>query len=290
MSLLLQNVSKAYNGASGTIQALEDISLEVAEGEFVCLLGPSGCGKSTLLNLVGGFESASSGSLSLDGAPLAGPSLERVMMFQESALFPWLNAIQNVEFGLKSLGLGKTERTQRAARYLEMVSLGAFSKAQPHELSGGMKQRVALARALAVDPRLLLMDEPFAAVDAGTRELLHGELARIWRATNKTILFVTHNVSEAIALATRVLVFTARPGRIKAEFDLRHLPYPRRLAHPDTVAANLAIGDALREEVIRVETRSLKSTMDAWDETISDVTTQPDGEEFAAVGTGRSAP
>lgn len=249
MQLQFSRVAKQFRGGSGIVTALEAIDLEVAAGEFVCLLGPSGCGKSTLLNMVAGFEAPSSGSLTLEGQPIAGPSVQRAMMFQEAALFPWLNARTNVEFGLKSLGIPSRERRQRAEAYLRMVHLEGFEDAQPHELSGGMKQRVALARSLAVEPRVLLMDEPFAAVDAQTRDILHGEVIRLWRETAKTVLFVTHNVREAAVLATRIVVFTPRPGRIKAEFDLTGLPYPRSIFDPavariaEDVAATLRYPD-----------------------------------------------
>jgi NitT/TauT family transport system ATP-binding protein len=257
MEIQFQEVRKVYAGRTQSVVALDGINSSVKEGEFVCLLGPSGCGKSTLLNMLAGFDKPTTGRVTLNGNPVKGPSLQRAMMFQEAALFPWLNARANVEFGLKSLGLPASERRERAEKYLEMVHLAGFADAQPHELSGGMRQRVALARALAVDPDVLLMDEPFAALDAQTRELLGVELQNIWRETKKTILFVTHNVQEAVTLATRILVFTARPGRIKVEFDLTDLEFPRSATDAQVAARTSAVHDALHDEVIQVEREQL---------------------------------
>jgi NitT/TauT family transport system ATP-binding protein len=253
MNIRFEDVTKTYIGRTGAVPALEDIGFEIGKGEFVCLVGPSGCGKSTLLNMLAGFDFPTTGTVTLDGAPIAGPSIERAMMFQEAALFPWLSARGNVEFGLKSLKLPVAERSAIADRFLKMVHLSQFADAQPHELSGGMRQRVALARALAVDPKVLLMDEPFAALDAQTRDHLHIELQTIWRETRKTIVFVTHNVREAATLATRVLIFTARPGRIKQEFNLEDLSYPRRTTEPLVAETVSKIQAALRDEVAKVE-------------------------------------
>lgn len=237
--------------------ALGGIDNVISEGEFVCLLGPSGCGKSTLLNMLAGFDTPTEGRVTLDGEVISGPSISRAMMFQDAALFPWLSARGNVEFGLKSLGIKGAERHERAQKFLDMVHLSGFGEAQPHELSGGMRQRVALARALAVDPKVLLMDEPFAALDAQTRDLLHVELQNIWRETRKTIVFVTHNVFEAVALATRVLVFTARPGIIKREFDLEELEFPRLPTQSWVAEMAGQIQGALRDEVAKVEAEEL---------------------------------
>ena len=193
--LSVQNVSKSFRTKDGTVLALDRVSLDVTEGEFVCLLGPSGCGKSTLLNIVAGLEHADQGQVITDGAPITAPGRDRMMMFQESALFPWLNVRKNVLFGLKlKPGLKRKERVGVADFYLRLVGLEKFQRAYVHELSGGMKQRVALARALAPNPRVLLMDEPFAALDALTREQLYRDLQRIWQERKKTIIFVTHNV------------------------------------------------------------------------------------------------
>jgi NitT/TauT family transport system ATP-binding protein len=202
-------------GPSDRFTALEDITLDVRFGEFLALVGPSGCGKSTLLDLLGGLTTPTSGRILLDGRPIEGPARDRGIVFQQYALFPWRTAAQNVEFGLDIAGLKARQRREIARHYLDLVGLTAFADRYPHELSGGMKQRVAIARSLAYDPEVLLMDEPFAALDAQTRETLQGELLRIWRATGKTIIFITHGIDEAVVLGQRVAVMTSRPGRIK---------------------------------------------------------------------------
>ena len=202
-------------GLSDRFTALEDITLDVRPGEFLALVGPSGCGKSTLLDLLGGLTAPTSGRILLDGRPIEGPARDRGIVFQQYALFPWRTAAQNVEFGLDIAGLKAKQRREIARHYLDLVGLTAFADRYPHELSGGMKQRVAIARSLAYDPEVLLMDEPFAALDAQTRETLQGELLRIWRATGKTIIFITHGIDEAVVLGQRVAVMTSRPGRIK---------------------------------------------------------------------------
>jgi NitT/TauT family transport system ATP-binding protein len=200
--------------------AIEDITLAVAPGEFLTLVGPSGCGKSTLLELLGGLALPTSGRILLDGRPVIGPGRDRGVVFQQYALFPWRTALQNIEFGLEIAGEAPAQRRERALRYLDLVGLAAFANHYPHELSGGMKQRVAIARSLAYEPEVLLMDEPFAALDAQTRENLQIELLRIWRATGKTIVFITHGIDEAIVLGQRVAVMTARPGRIRRVFEV----------------------------------------------------------------------
>jgi NitT/TauT family transport system ATP-binding protein len=215
--LRLRNVTKQFpvRGSKDTFTAIADISIDLAAGEFLVLVGPSGCGKSTLLDLLGGLSVPTSGEILLDGAPIVGPGLDRGIVFQQYALLPWRSARKNIEFGLETKGLAKSDRRERAEHYLELVGLQAFADRYPHELSGGMKQRVAIARSLAFDPEVLLMDEPFAALDAQTRESLQDELLRIWQATGKTILFITHGIDEAIYLGQRVAVLTSRPGRIK---------------------------------------------------------------------------
>ncbi len=253
MNIRFENVGKQFDGRAGLVTALDNINLTIEEGEFVCLLGPSGCGKSTLLNMLAGFDAPTTGRLTLDGVDVRDPSIERVMMFQEAALFPWMNVRNNVAFGLKSLKKPRAERDATVERFLKMVHLWQFQNAQPHELSGGMKQRVALARSLAVDPKVLLMDEPFAALDAQTRDLLHIELHNIWRETRKTVVFVTHNVREAVALASRIVVFTARPGRIKQVFSLEDLEYPRRTTETLVAETISRISLTLRDEVAKVE-------------------------------------
>ena len=217
--LAIEDVSKGFTTATGDVLALDHVSLQVNEGEFVCLVGPSGCGKTTLLNIIAGLEKPDSGRVLADGKPVTGPGRDRLVMFQESALFPWLDVLGNVLFPLKlKPQLTNRDRRDVARYYLELVGLTRFEHANIHELSGGMKQRVALARALAPNPRVLLMDEPFAALDALTREQLYGDLQRIWKERKKTIVFVTHNVREAACLGDRVLLFSPHPGRIQEEF------------------------------------------------------------------------
>ena len=225
--LNVESVSKTFKSRTGPVHALDKVSMQVGEGEFVCLVGASGCGKSTLLNIIAGLEKPDSGTVVADGLRVVGPGRERLVMFQESALFPWLDVLGNVLFGLKMKPhLSKKDRVQVARYYLELVGLSRFERANIHELSGGMKQRVALARALAPNPRMLLMDEPFAALDALTREQLYGDLQQIWESRRKTIIFVTHNVREAACLGDRVLLFSPHPGRIREEFLVK-LPRPR---------------------------------------------------------------
>lgn len=227
--LSIENVSKSFRSRAGTVLALDKVSLNVAEAEFVCIVGASGCGKSTLLNIIAGLEKPDGGRVLADGKPVTGPGRERLVMFQESALFPWLDVMGNILFGLKlKPNLTKKDRRDVARYYLELVELTRFERANVHELSGGMKQRVALARALAPNPRVLLMDEPFAALDALTREQLYGDIQRIWKARRKTIVFVTHNVREAVCLGDRVLLFSPHPGRVQEEFVI-DLPRPRDL-------------------------------------------------------------
>jgi NitT/TauT family transport system ATP-binding protein len=226
--LEVSRVSKRFVTSRHDTLALDDISLEIRQGEFLCVVGPSGCGKSTLLNLIAGLDQPTSGDLVFDGRPVRDAGAERVVVFQEAALYPWLNVRSNVEFGLKLKGTPRAERRDIVDSYLELVNLTRFEKAFVHELSGGMKQRVQLARALAVEPRMLLMDEPFAALDAQTRDTLQMELQEIWARTGATIFFITHNVREAALLGDRVLVMTQGPGRIKAELAV-NLPRPREI-------------------------------------------------------------
>ncbi|AHK28687.1 2-aminoethylphosphonate ABC transporter ATP-binding component PhnT [Rhodococcus opacus PD630] len=220
--LRLEHVTKQFDvrGSKDKFTAIEDIDIDLADGEFLVLVGPSGCGKSTLLDLLGGLSTPTSGRILLDGQPVTGPGLDRGIVFQQYALLPWRTARHNIEFGLEAKGLPKKERRELAEHYLELVGLKGFGDRYPHELSGGMKQRVAIARSLAFDPEVLLMDEPFAALDAQTRESLQDELLRIWKATGKTILFITHGIDEAIYLGQRVAVLTSRPGRVKTFVDI----------------------------------------------------------------------
>ncbi|MDP1808291.1 MAG: ATP-binding cassette domain-containing protein [Actinomycetota bacterium] len=227
LRLELKDISKGFTSTDSKLDVLRGLNIAVRPGEFICLVGPSGCGKSTLLNLIAGLETPESGDICVDGRPIKGPGSDRVVIFQERALFPWLNVLKNVEFGLKIKRVDKKERRERARDLLRMVHLSRFENSYIHELSGGMKQRVALARALAMEPKILLMDEPFTALDAQTRHLLHLELQEIWLATGKTIIFVTHNVREAVSLADRVIIMSARPARIKKEYQI-DLTRPRR--------------------------------------------------------------
>ncbi|HEY7363497.1 MAG TPA: ABC transporter ATP-binding protein [Methylomirabilota bacterium] len=247
--LEVSGVRKVFRPEDGRapVVALERFDLAVDEGEFVCLLGPSGCGKSTLLNIVAGFVKPTEGRVSLDGTEVTGPGRDRGVVFQDHALFPWFRVGQNVEFGLKMVGTSRPERERIADRYLDLVGLRSFRAAFPKELSGGMKQRVAIARALANDPKILLMDEPFGALDAQTRRLMQDELTKIWAATGKTILFVTHAIEESLLLADRVVVMSARPGRIKAVLTIS-LARPRSDVAPDFVARKAEIQELLRGE------------------------------------------
>jgi NitT/TauT family transport system ATP-binding protein len=244
--LVVDQVSKWFRTRRASVHALDNVSLNVREGEFVCLVGPSGCGKSTLLNIVAGLEMPDSGQVLADGKPVSGPGRERMMMFQESALFPWLDVMDNLLFGLKlKPNLRRRERREVAQYYLHLVGLEKFVSANIHELSGGMKQRVALARALAPNPRVLLMDEPFAALDAITREQLYGDIQEIWQKRRKTILFVTHNVREAVCLGDRVVLFSPHPGRIQEQFAV-DLPRPRDINSVELAKYSTEIRNALK--------------------------------------------
>jgi sulfonate transport system ATP-binding protein len=246
--LSLRTVSRDFPVSKGKLIAVRDIDLNVREGEFVCIVGPSGCGKSTLLNLIAGLDHPTRGEIWLDGARVDGPGPDRILLFQEHGLFPWLTVRENVEFGLRMTGVPRKERLERARYYLRLVHLARFENNYIHELSGGMKQRVALARSLAMEPSLLLMDEPFAALDAQTRDLLHNELERIWIETRKTVVFITHNVREAVRLGDRVVLLTFRPGRIKREFSIA-LTRPRQIEEPDVARTASEVLSLLREEI-----------------------------------------
>jgi NitT/TauT family transport system ATP-binding protein len=251
--LSIDRVSKTFRLKHGMVLALDQVSLQVSEGEFVCLVGPSGCGKSTLLNLIAGLEQTEGGTISANGVPIRSPGRERMMMFQESALFPWLDVLGNVLYGLRlKPGLTSSERREVAEYYLKLVGLDRFQHASIHELSGGMKQRVALARSLAPNPRVLLMDEPFAALDALTREQLYGDLQRIWAQRRVTIVFVTHNVREAACLGDRVVLFSPHPGRIREEFKI-DLPRPRDINSVALAAHATRIMGALKGHLQETE-------------------------------------
>jgi ABC-type nitrate/sulfonate/bicarbonate transport system ATPase subunit len=229
----MKDMSKVFtNPRTGKgLVALNDVTLEVEEGEFLCLLGPSGCGKSTTLNLLAGFEFPTVGEVSFKGAPIRSPSPERGVVFQESSLFPWMTVLQNVTFSLRG-AQDRKERESMALRYLELVGLADFAQARPNELSGGMKQRVAIARTLAMDPDLLLMDEPFGSLDEQTRRKLDNEVLDLWKKEGKTVVFVTHSIEEALILGTRVVVMSASPGRICKEWKI-DLPWPRDPSSPE---------------------------------------------------------
>ena len=232
VKLKLAGVSKTFTNGAKIVEALQPVSTEVYEGELVVFFGPSGCGKSTLLNIIAGFEEVTAGEITLDGRPVEGPHHDRLMMFQEHGLFPWLNVIENVMYGLKrKFRFRWKARQARAREFLQMVHLEEFEKSAIHELSGGMKQRVALARALAPDPKVLLVDEPFPALDALTRAKLYGDIQEIFMRTKKTVILVTHDPREAACLGDRVLVFSGRPGRVKASVPI-DLPRPRDINDP----------------------------------------------------------
>jgi NitT/TauT family transport system ATP-binding protein len=244
----LAGVSKTFGiktgGAAERFLALDDVSFSVEAGEFLALVGPSGCGKSTLIDLLGGLSKPSSGQILLDGKAIGGPGLDRGVVFQQYALFPWRTALENVEFGLEAKRLPQKQRREVARRHLELVGLSGFENRLPHELSGGMKQRVAIARSLAYDPEVLLMDEPFAALDAQTREGLQDELLRIWEQSRTTILFITHGIDEAVYLGQRVAVMTSRPGRIKRIVDI-----PRDFRQRQEDVRSTAEFGALRHQI-----------------------------------------
>jgi NitT/TauT family transport system ATP-binding protein len=242
-AVVLDNVSKIFGDRRTSTAALDRVSLDVPVGQFVCLVGASGCGKSTLLNLVAGLDAPTGGEVS---RPAGAASL----MFQDSALFPWLTVERNIELALRLRGTPRAERAERVAGLLRLVRLEGSATKRPHELSGGMRQRVALARALAQDRRVLLMDEPFGALDAITRDVLHDEIERIWSETKLTVMFVTHNVSEAVRLGDRVVVLSSRPGRVAATFDI-DIPRPRRIDTPEVGELSGVITARLREEVAR---------------------------------------
>ncbi|ABN56782.1 MULTISPECIES: ABC transporter ATP-binding protein [Methanoculleus] len=240
----IRDLGKAFPKEDGTAtQALEGVNLEIRDTEFICLVGPSGCGKTTLLRIIAGLETATTGAVTVDGRAVTGPDPKRGMVFQEYSLFPWRRVIDNVAFGLEMKGVAKEERRRTADRYIEMVGLSQFRDAYPYELSGGMRQRVAIARALANDPDVLLMDEPFGALDAQTRNRMQKELLFLWEQTKKTIVFVTHSVDEAVYLATRIVVLSPRPGSIR---EIIEIPWP----HPrDRTSAEFA---EVRRRVLRM--------------------------------------
>jgi len=248
--VIIKGLSKRYVTNDADILALSEIDLTVGEGEFVSLLGPSGCGKSTLLKIVAGLLPATGGRIEIHGAAVTAPGPERAVVFQEYALFPWMTVEENVEFGLEARGVPAAERRRISAQLLDVVGLSDFIKKFPHHLSGGMKQRVSIARALAVDPQILLMDEPFGALDAQTRSVMQEELLRIWRLYRKTVIFVTHSIDESIYLSDRIVLMTARPGRIKAIIDVAD-ERPRDLTTPAMAQLQRQVRSILSEEINR---------------------------------------
>ena len=247
--LALRDIDKRFDGS--TVHAVQGVSIDCNPGEFVVVVGPSGCGKSTLLNIAAGMVRADAGTVLLDGETKNTPGPDRAMVFQDHGLFPWLTAEQNIGFGLKMAGLPRGEREDRVAEALRMVHLSQSAKKLVHELSGGMKQRVAIARALVMDPAVLLMDEPFAALDAQTRTLLHEQLQELWLQTHKTILFVTHSVGEAVRLADRIVVLHAHPGRIRRQIEVS-LAHPRNFDSPDITELVRLVRREIEDEVNRV--------------------------------------
>lgn len=255
--IVIKDVSKVFATGGREVVALQDIDLEIPRGQFTCLLGPSGCGKSTLLNAVAGFAPPTAGVITADGQPVAGPGPERGMVFQEYALFPWMTVEQNIGFGLEIKRMKREQINQRVTELLKLLSLSDFRQRYPKDLSGGMRQRVAIARVLALDSPIMLMDEPFGALDALTRRNLQDELLRIWSELKKTILFVTHSIEEAIYLADRIVVMTYRPGTIKRDI-LVDLPRPRDPSAPEFNALKRELGLLVMEEQQRHHTDELR--------------------------------
>ena len=252
----LRHVSKSFTHDGSRVAVLDDVNLTVEPGEFACLLGPSGCGKSTIVQLIAGLEKPDAGQVFVGAVPVAGPDPSRMVVFQDGALFPWLSVLGNVEFGLRMAGLAQPARRDRAMAYIKLVHLSRFVRAFPHQLSGGMRQRVAIARALAMEPQILLMDEPFGALDAQTRAILQEELLEIWQKTRTTLFFVTHNVREATGLADRVFEISSRPRRIKRVYRI-DVGRPRLATDPVLVAIQRRILDSLGEEIAKVTQEEL---------------------------------
>jgi NitT/TauT family transport system ATP-binding protein len=248
VKLAVKDLRKVFGSRSSGIVALDGVNLDVPEGQFVCLLGPSGCGKSTLLFIAAGLEAASGGEVRANGAAVTAPGRDRGMLFQQFALFPWRTARQNIEFGLEIKGMDAAERERRARQWLTKMHLSEFADSYPHLLSGGMQQRVAIARLLANEPDILLMDEPFAALDAQTRSVLGEELVQVWQEHRRTVLFVTHSVEEAIVLSDRIIVMTRRPGRIKADLAVQ-LPRPRDITSDEFNRLRQEVTQLVRSEL-----------------------------------------
>ncbi len=248
--LEIRNVCKIYD--DNNKEALTDINLTIREGSFTSIIGPSGCGKSTLLSMIAGLDYPTSGEILLEGEPVTGPGSDRVVMFQEAALFPWLSVIDNVKFGMRIAGISKEEQERKAMYYLDMVHLGKYRDFAVHQLSGGMKQRVSLARALTLDSKILLMDEPFSALDKQTTNILRDEVESIWEKTRKTIILITHSVEEALCLSDEIAVLSSSPGRIKDIFQV-NLPRPRHIDSPEFVKYRQELLHLVRQEVEKDE-------------------------------------
>ncbi|MCX7718530.1 MAG: ABC transporter ATP-binding protein [Candidatus Sumerlaeaceae bacterium] len=264
MRIEFSEISKSFsaNGKGGQrIQALLPVNFVIEGGEFFSIIGPSGCGKSTLLNILAGLESPDTGFVTVDGTRVERPGPQRAVVFQEAGLMPWMTVSANVEYGLKLQGIPRAERRERAMKFLKMVHLSRYAEALPHQLSGGMRQRVSIARALALEPRVLLMDEPFSALDAQTRDVLHDELQRIWQETRTTIVFVTHNIREAVYLSDRILIMTASPGRVK-RITTVPFAHPRQKSSTELSAFAAMLHDQIKEEVDKVAATELDPDWD----------------------------
>jgi NitT/TauT family transport system ATP-binding protein len=272
MEISIRGLNKAFGHNGSQMPVLDDINLELATGEFVSLVGPSGCGKSTLLHIIAGLDRADGGEVLVAGRAVQGPGVERVAVFQDPSLFPWLTVRENVEFGLKVRGVPPAERRKRAFEYLRMVHLARFAEHLPKQLSGGMRQRASIARALALDPEILLMDEPFAALDAQTRLVLLQEVQEIWLQTRKTILFVTHNLEEALHLSDRIALMTAKPGRISGVFRVES-SRPRDMSSPYLQSLHQRMMSHLEMEIAKVAQEEMDSD---WEFTLGRVPRRPD--------------
>ncbi len=258
MAVSLQGICRWFAADSRRVPVLQDINLEIRNGEFFSIVGPSGCGKSTLLNILAGLDKPDQGVVLVDGRPIDGPGNGRVMVFQEAALFPWLTVRQNVEFGLRMASMPADLRAEKALEYLKLVHLSRYGDAFPHELSGGMKQRVAIARSLVMEPEILLMDEPFGALDEQTRSLLQDELQQIWLKTHKTVIFVTHSLTEAVLLSDRVGLMSARPGRLLKVLDIE-ASHPRSDGDPNLLLLRNEIKELLVREIAAVQRQEMDS-------------------------------
>ncbi|MCS3901570.1 ABC transporter ATP-binding protein [Methanococcus voltae] len=249
MTLQIKNIIKKYTGKNEVL-AVDNVSLEIGKSEFISIVGPSGCGKSTLLRMVAGLETITGGEIIFDGKKVDGTNAERGMVFQQYTLMPWRTVLQNITFGLEVKNIPKEERLSIARKYIKMIGLEEFENSYPYELSGGMQQRVAIARTLANDPKIVLMDEPFGALDAQTRSMLQNHLLKIWETDKKTILFITHSVDEAIYLSDKVVIMSARPGKIKEIIDI-NIERPRSRISPEFLDYKKKIYDSLKEEVLK---------------------------------------